>query len=218
MKISVVVPIWLPTEEHKKMTDSNLYIAKASTHLDVEWVIVETESSHYINEADIYIYEKDKTNPNDSINRAFKVCSGDYVVFLANDVKVCNNWLEYMVECFEKHSDCGIASLGNNEHGDFFEDRIIESLYFTVCMMKKEDAWFDPFYTKVFDDTDLVFRMYLQGKRFYKNLKGFVNHKAHSTYGKFCGDGQEYERSRMYFVDKYKEYKDDQFFKKLAGV
>lgn len=217
-KVSIVFPVFLPSESHKKMTDSNLYIAKTSTKVDAEWVIVETGSSNYLDEADIYIYEKNRTNPNISINRAFHAASGDYVVFLGNDLTVCNKWLEYLIECFEKKGDCGIASLGNNEHGDIHEDSIVEGLYFSVCMMKKEDAWFDPNYTFIFDDTDLVFRLHTQGKKFYKNLKGYANHRPHSTLGSFGGNKEEYERSRQYFIHKYSEYKDDSFYKKLAGV
>ena len=52
MKISVVFPVYLPSETHKKMTDKNLYLAKSLNKLDVEWVIVETCSQHYIEEAE----------------------------------------------------------------------------------------------------------------------------------------------------------------------
>jgi len=198
------------------MTDKNLYIAKENS-VDIEWVIVETCSKYYEDEADVYVYENEKTSPNKSINKGFAAANGEYVVFLANDVTVCPMWVDYLLDCF-KYSDCGIASLGNNEHRDVVKDEIKEDLYFTVCMMKKEDAWFDPFFTKIYDDTDLIFRLYTQGKKFYKNLNGFVNHKTHSTYGEYCGDKEEYDRSQNYFRSKWSEYSNDSFYKKLAGI
>lgn len=198
------------------MTDINLYHAKCSSNRVDEWVIVETCSHYYLDEADTYIYEKNKTSPNKSIDRGFRIASGDFVVFLANDVTVCSKWIEYLLECFEKE-DCGIASLGNNEHKDVESFRIVEDLYFSVCMVRKEDAWFDPYYNKIFDDTDLCFRLHLQGKKFYKNLKGIVKHKPHSTYGKYCGDQEEYIRSKEYFAKKYIQYKDDPLYKKFVN-
>lgn len=216
--ISVVYPVYLPSEEHLKMTNKNLMIAKRSTFIDCEWVIVETESRNYLDEADVYIYEKNRTNPIKSINRAFNVCSGDYIVYLSNDLTVCERWIEFMYGCFDKHEDCGLASLGSNEHNDIVKDEIVEGMYFSVCMMKREDAKYDSNYTMMFCDTDLLFKIYLSGKKFYKNLAGLTYHKRHSTYGHFGGNMDEYQKSREYFINKYSEHKEDKFFKQLAGI
>jgi GT2 family glycosyltransferase len=150
------------------------------------------------------------------MNAGFKACSGDYVIFLSNDVIVCENWVEYLSECFAKYPDCGVASLGNNEHGDIPHDEIKQEMYFAVCMLRKEDAWLDPNYTRGWDDTDLCMRTYMQGKRFYKNLKGLVYHKPHSTTGKYAGDRAEYERCKDYFVKKWKAHNNEPMFRKLA--
>lgn len=220
-EISVVIPIFFPTMKTKAMSDANLLHAKAMTSLDVEWIIVETESQYYRDLADIHIYERNKTTPTDSVNRAFACASGKYVVFLANDVKVCDNWIEKMYECFSKYSDCGLASLGNNEHADPTDDVIIDEghrFYFSVCMLSREDAWFDPKFPYNFADTDLVFRLHTQNKKFYKNLSGHVFHKPHSTYGRFCGDTKDYQESRQRFLDKHNSYLNDPFYQILGGV
>lgn len=216
--ISVVFPVYIPSEEHRKMTDKNLYHAKKKTSLECEWIIVETCSDFYINEADVYIHERKQTTPNISINRAFAACTGDYVAYLSNDVTVCDGWIEKMLKCFEEKEDCGIASLGNNEHNDPTEDRIAESFYFSTCLLKRSDAWYDPFYKRIFQDTDLAFNLHLQGKRFYKNLAGQVYHKPHATYGKFAGDLNDYETSREYFKKKYINHKEDDLYKIFAGI
>jgi glycosyltransferase involved in cell wall biosynthesis len=209
-------PVYLPTREHRDMTDKVIYLAKARTRAHLEWVIVETGSSYYADEADVYIHERERTTPNASMNAGFKACSGDYVIFLSNDVIVCENWVELMSECFLKRLDCGIASLGNNEHGDIPRKEIVPEMYFAVCMMKKEDAWYDPFYKRVWDDTDLCMRMYINGKKLYKNLAGLVYHKPHSTMGEYAGDRAEYERCRDYFVNKWQAHKNEREFKRLA--
>lgn len=216
--ISIVFPVYLPSKEHKAMTDKNLQIAKSSTWLNCEWVIVETGSSHYIDEADIYIYEKSRTKSMTSHNRAFYACSGDLVVYLANDVTVCDGWVEKMLECFEIKSDCGIASLGNSEHGDAVLDEIIEGFYFSVSMFPKKYAWYPQEYGSNFLDTDLAFRVRIDGGKFYKNLEGHVLHKPHTTVGKFSGDFNDYERCRLHFIDKYKEYAEDPWYKIFGGI
>jgi len=211
-----MLPVYLPTREHRDMTDKVIYLAKTRTKAHLEWVIVETCSSYYADEADVYIYERERTTPNASINAGFKACSGDYVIFLSNDVIVCENWVELMHDCFLKRLDCGIASLGNNEHGDIPQDKIIEQLYFAVCMLRKEDAWYDPNYKNIWDDTDLVMRLHAQGKKFYKNLKGLVYHKPHSTMGEYGGNKEEYERCRNYFITKWSSSENDPMFRRLA--
>lgn len=219
--VSVVYPVYIPTPKHKQMTDANLLLAKSSTDVPVDWIIVETESKYYVNEADVYIHEKRRTNPNISVNRGFSAARTKYVIFLANDVKVCNNWVEKMVECFDKHSDCGLSSIGNNEHNDPIDDVIVEEghkFFFSVSMMRREDAWLDPNYTYIFDDTDLIFRLYLQGKKHYKNLSGHVYHQPHSTLGKFCGNVDEYNKNKEIFKEKYKEHSEDALYKLFLGV
>jgi GT2 family glycosyltransferase len=199
------------------MADANLYRAKTNTEVPLEWVIVESGSERYENEANIYIHEPERTTPNIAVNKGFKACTGDYVIFFSTDTEVSDKWVEHMLECFKHHSDCGIASLGNSEARDKHKNEIVEGLFFSVCMMKKEDAWLDPEYTCVFDDTDLIFRLHLQGKKFYKNLNGYVHHRPHSTLGDFGGNRTEYLRSLEYFKNKYKKYSDDKWYKKFTN-
>lgn len=217
--ISVVIPVYLPSNEHREMTDSNILIAKERTQLDVEWIIIETASQDYIDYCDVYVHEHEKTTPNQSVNRGFRCASGDYVIFLANDVTVCDGWIEKMLECFDKHDDCGLATLGNNEHKDTIEDRIKEGLpfFFTVSMMRKDEAYLDQSYDYYFDDTDLIFRLHTKGLKVYKNLKGLVHHKPHSTYGKNTNIPQ-FEEDRQIFLDKYIDYASDPLYKILGGV
>lgn len=214
-KISVVFPVYLPTPKHKDMTDKSLYMAKERTSLDLEWVIVETCSKHYMHDADIYIHESNKTTPNISVNNGFSVASGDYVCFLANDVFVGDGWAERMLECFEKE-DCGISTLGNNEHGDVQQDKIVEDVYFSVCMIPKHEAWLDRSYNNLYDDTDLIMRLYSKGLKSYKNLSCIVEHLRHATYGVNDLNSETNVWQRDYFRDKWKDYANTEMYKRLA--
>jgi len=222
LEVSVMFPVYIPSPRHKEMTDANLLIAKAYVQdADVEWIIVETESQYYLNDADVYIYEKMRTTPNISMNRGFSAARGKFVIFLANDVKVCNNWVEKMLECFKKHSDCGLASLGNNEHNDPIDDVIVEEgqrFFFSVSMMRREDAWYDPQYTFIFDDTDLIYRLHLKGKKYYKNLSGHIYHPPHTTLGPAGGNIEEYKKCRNIFKEKYKAHAADPLYQLFVGL
>lgn len=214
--ISIVLPIYLPTEKHKQMTEKCIFMAKSMNTLDVQWVIVETGTQYFKDEADIYIYEKEKTTPNVSINRAFKLADGDFVVFLANDVIVCEDWVKKMLECFGRFTDCGIATLGNNEHGDTETDDFIEDIYFSVSMFRKEDAWLDPNYDDLFDDSDMIMRIYSQNRKCYKNLNGIVRHSPHSTYGRPDLGNVNNIRQREYFRNKWIGFKDNPVYKLMS--
>ncbi len=205
-KISVVLPIYLSKPHLKEMTEECIRQAKRNPGVDIEWVIVETESTYFINEADVYIYEKYKTTPNHSINNAFKLCSGDYVVFLGNDVFVEDLWCKYLLDCFDQKKDCGLATLGNNEHNDEISNDIVEQIYFSICMFRKEDAFFDTNYDDLFDDTDMIMRVYARGEKCYKNKRGFVKHLNHQTYGLQDLSLDKNRRQREYFIKKWEKY------------
>lgn len=213
--VSVVLPVYLKDGKTAE-TLKCVSLLRSKTSIPFELIIVETCSKNFIGLADIYVYEKQRTCPNRSVQRGFDCAKSDFVVFVGNDVFVNDDWLESLLECFDK-DDCGIATLGNNEHKDIQANEIKESIYFSICMVRKKDAWFDNNYTFVFDDTDMIFRIYQSGRKCYKNLKSIVEHKPHSTLGEFGGDRVEYERSRKYFADKWKSYTTDPLYKQFVG-
>lgn len=181
--ITVCLPLYIPTDEHRRMTDKCIYLAKANTSIRPQWIITETVSNYYQEEADVYIWEREKVSPNRSFRRCFCQADGDYVIFLSNDVFVGEGWIESMLECFRRYPDCGLASLGNNEHGDTIRDEIIERVYFATAMTRREDMVYDPDYIDLFDDSDMIMRILVSGRKAYKNLNCYVEHLRHKTYG-----------------------------------
>lgn len=215
-KVSVVLPIYLPSEKHRQMTDKCISLAKSTTDIKPEWVIVETGSQYYIDEADVYIHERERTTPNASINRGLHIASGDVVVFLANDVFVSDRWLDCLLDCFYAQKDCGLASLGTTEFNQTQKNEIIERVYFSVCMFKKKDAWLDPNYDNLFDDSDMIMRIYARGEKCYQNLNCIVEHKPHSTYGAPDLMSEKSLAQRRYFENKWQGFKDHPAYKLFA--
>jgi hypothetical protein len=214
--ISVVIPIFVTNKEQIDMTSKCIRLAKQHCDVeDVEWVIVETCSQYFIDEADIYIYEAKRTTPVISINRAFQAASGDRIACLSNDVYVSEKWLSSMNDCF-KIKDCGLSTLGTTEFRQTKEDRIIESIYFPVAMIPKKYAHYDSAYKHVFCDTDIVMRVYLDGLKMYQNLNSICDHLSRATLGELPADDERYIADRITFRNKYIDYINTDIYKRIG--
>lgn len=213
--ISVVVPVLIRTDEQITMTARCLESAQ-KTQQDFELVIVETESRYFQDSADIHIYEKKKTNATKSINRGFKVASGDYVVLLTNDVVLDDRWLECLLDCFNSKHDCGLATLATTQLGHAQKDEISEGVWFSVAMMQKEYALFDESYVNSWDDTDLIMKMYLKGFKMYRNFNCVVDHLVGQTQYADTLHRVNFEKNRRNFMNKYSDYKNNRMYKILT--
>ena len=207
LKHSVIVPCYIPKPENVIMTEKCINLAKQKTKTPFQLVIVETGSNYFSGQGDLYLYEKDRTCTATSFTRAIKLCDGEYVSILNNDVFVCDNWLELLEDCF-KIKDCGVATLGSNEARSTKQDKIEEALWFALTMIPKalyqELGYFDPVYKNgSFDDTDFVMKVVLAGKRCYRNLNGIVEHLVHRTHTHLDEHTENYLYNRELFNRRY---------------
>lgn len=203
-RLSVVLPALIRESHHLEMTIKCLESAKKHTKLPFELVIVETGTQYLKEFADIYIYEKHKTNSTISINRGFRCASGDLVTLLTNDVVVDENWLEHLLECFEI-SDCGLATLASTQFGHQKVNLIKEGVWFSVAMIPKEEAWFDEnFLGGSWDDTDIIMRTYSANKKMYRNFKSVVDHVPGQTHYANPTHNQTFEANERYFKLKWR--------------
>lgn len=215
--ISVVVPTLISNTEQLQTTLECLKAARAKTKLPFELVIVETCSEYLREFADTYVLERKKTTATKSINRGFACASGDYVVLLTNDVIVDENWLENLLECFEK-PDCGLATLATDQHKHEKQDKIDEGIWFSVAMIPKSEAWFDEGYLPgSWDDSDLILRVYLTGRIMYRNYKSVVHHKIGMTHYEKPDHFSNFEKNKAYFIQKYLAHRYTRIFNILVG-
>lgn len=215
IKISVVIPTLISSKEQLEMTSLCLS-SKQKTCIDHETIIVETESDHLIDYADIYIHEKKRTTCTKSINRGFLCASGDYVVLLTNDVILSENWLECLVDCFKKRKDCGLATLATKQLHHCKENKIDEGIWFSVAMMPSNKAWFDENYVNSWDDTDLVMQTYIDGFKMYRNYNCVVDHYVGATEYLKKDHHKNYVKNEKYFKKKYKDYQNHPMYKTLT--
>lgn len=209
--ISVVVPVYISNMAQIPMTHKCLELAK-KTMFPFELVIVETGSQYFKDFGDVYIYEKKRGNPNRSINRAFKCCSGELVVLLTNDVFVTDDWLEMLLVCFTKE-DCGLSTLASTQFNHIQQDKIEEGIWFSVAMMKKEDAWLDERFMSTWADTDLITRVYLRGEKMYRNFNCVVEHKPGQTEYQKPDHMVNFYANKERYKEKYKEHSESRIYR-----
>lgn len=206
-KIAVIVPALIKEPRHLQMTLDCIKSAREKTKLPFELVIVETVTEYLKSYADVYIWEREKTNSTISIDRGFQCARADKVVLLTNDVVVDENWLEHLLECFEI-PDCGLSTLATTQFHMQKRDLIAEGIWFSVAMIPKDEAWFDPhFLGGSWDDTDLIMRTYLRGKRMYRNWRSVVSHAPGQTHYSNPAHQETFEKNRAYFFEKWRGYK-----------
>jgi glycosyltransferase involved in cell wall biosynthesis len=208
MDISVVVPVLIKTDKHLAMTMKCLELARANTKLPFSLIIVESGSQYLIDEADIYVHEKEISTPEIGHNIGFRIASrSDYIVLLTNDIYVSDGWLEALLQCFEK-PDCGLSTLGSKRQGHAQEDKIIEDYWFDVAMIKKEifnSGYYDERYNGSWPDSDLLVRSYIEGYKMYRNLNCVVGgEQPQSTVGLKKDHNINFQKGREIFIEKYK--------------
>lgn len=218
--ISVIVPIYISKPESFPMTEKCLQIAKDTSSLDIEWIIVETESDFFKDHADIHIYEKERSTCTKSINRGFKVASGTYTVLLTNDVYLKEGWDEELLKPFGEIADCGMTTLATSQHKHRAENRIEEGVWCSVFMIPsatlEKHGYFDEHYVNSWDDTDLVMSVYESGRKMYRNYNVVVDHLVGATHYADEKHMENYKKNEEYFKKKHEKYKDHRMYKILT--
>lgn len=217
MQVSVVIPALISNNHQISMTMSCINKAKKLTGVDFETVIVETKSNFLNDEADLYLWEREITNATKSINRGFKIATGDFIVLLTNDVMVSDNWLEALLEPFDKKEDCGLTTLATTQFNHHQADKIEEGIWFSVACFKKQDKYFDEGYVNSWDDTDFIMRHYLQGLKMYRNYACVVDHLIGQTQYEKKDHQDNFWKNRFRFIDKYKTCGNPMYDRLIGG-
>jgi GT2 family glycosyltransferase len=137
------------------------------------------------------------------INAGIDAASGDFIVFAGTDVIVPQDWDAHLLRLFEERpKDCGVASLsayepnatiGPNEPCDL----TVEGMFSPFMMWRK--GWrFDEAYRRVYQDSDMILRMYEQGLRAFRSCRAHVWHLGSVT-NKAVG---QMEHARQLAVDE----------------
>jgi GT2 family glycosyltransferase len=207
--VDVIVPVLINSPEQIKMTLDCIKTARETTKVPFKLIIVETLTQHFKDLADVYVWEREKTTATISINRGFKVSNADWVILLTNDVFVKEGWIERLIECFAKHKDCGVATLATNQFNHKQEDKIEEGNWWSVVMIPKcllnKVGYFDERFKGVWDDTDLLMRIYKASFKMYRNFNVVVDHLIGATHYENPQHKDNYSYGQRLFNEKHKD-------------
>lgn len=210
-KISVVLPVLAPTPFLRAMTEFAIKTLRAHADLPFELVVVEAEGgpqAGYFDpeywqgargmiicedradkvvsvRADKYLLFNPKIGGVKELNAGVDAASGEFIVSTGNDVIVPPHWDTELLRVFDLYADCGVAALSAFEPGAIIgppevQDRVVEGMY-SPFMMFRRGQRFDEAYTKIYQDSDLIMRLYGQGLRAYRSCRAHVHHLLRMT-------------------------------------
>jgi len=206
--VSIIVPVLANSIEQVAMTIRCIKTAKENTKIPFQVVIIETLNDYCKDLADVYVWEKEKTNATISLNRGFRVSNTDWKVLLTNDVFVKDGWLEAMFECFNKRRDCGVSTLASTQFDHEQSFKIEEGNWWSVVLIPQwvfdKIGYFDENFRGVWDDTDMLMRIYKFGYKMYRNFSVVVDHLIGKSHYDNPHHLENYQHGQKLFYEKHK--------------
>ena len=196
-KLSVVLPILAPTPFLRVMTEFAIKTLRLHADNPFELIVVEAEHNHFEPPSEVSLAHRDpllcvdkylRFNPKiggvKELNAGVDAASGDIILSTGNDVIAPPHWDTELLRCFER-PDCAVASLSAFEPGTVIgprvaEDRMVEGMYSPFMAFRR--GWrFDESYVKIYQDSDLIMRVYEAGQRAYRSCHAHVHHLLRMT-------------------------------------
>lgn len=218
MKLSIVIPIYNNFNFTKACVDDLLKLSG-----DNEIIIVDNGSTDKTKDYKFpckVIRNKKNTGFAYAVNQGYTESSGEYVMFLNNDIRVQRDhavWINPIIEAAEDGSIVGPTGGLLDENLNFVKevDKLLDSKYFYMCgwnITAKREVWeklkindypgpFTEEFTTYFEDNDLSYRAKELGIPF-KIVSVPVFHFKRMT-GKQLGLSDLYSQARTKFINKW---------------
>src|SRR3990167_6575761 len=200
--ISVVLPILAPTPFLRALAEFSIKTLRLHADNEFELVVVEAQERYFEQYAlavggqpsvgiglevfhplriDNYLGFVPPIGGVKEINAGIRAARGEFIVVTGTDVLVPPHWDTELLRVFEERpKDAGIATLVAKEPGVFIGPRdpmpmLVEGMFSPFSMFRR--GWeYDEAYLRVYQDSDLVMRMYESGLRAFRNLHAAVWH------------------------------------------
>ena len=210
-EISVILPILAPTPFLRAMTEFTIKTLRMHADHEFELVVVEADHRYldpkerhmpvllsvggYAGEPmrdpllriDRYLNFTPKIGALKEANAGIAAATGDFIVGMGNDVIVPPHWDTELLLPFKERKDCGASALSAFEPGAIVgppqalsSPAYVEGMYSPFMMFRK--GWtLDEAYHKIYQDSDLILRMYSAGLRSYRSCRAHVHHLLRMT-------------------------------------
>lgn len=196
-RISVVLPILAPTQFLRDMAEFAIKtLRQHADNREFELIVCEATYAHFdphfedgvrcVNplKIDKYLGFIPPIGGVREINAGIDVAKGEFILFFGTDIVAPQGWDTELLRLFER-KDCGAASLSAFEPNATvgppgFVDLVVEGIYSPFTMFRK--GWrYDEAYLRIYQDSDLIMRMYEQGLRAYRSCRKHVWHLGSVT-------------------------------------
>lgn len=202
--VDVVMPILIEHSWQIPMTKCAIDTMRCTTDVPFRLIIVETLSDHFVNDCNTHLMRTAREGATKDINYGLELVTTNRVVYTGNDVFVRPGWLEAHLEVWDRFPDCGASTLASadlkgmpGKQADF----IGEGIYGPHMMFESKYRFDEKIFPANFADTDLITRIYRDGKRMYRNHKVVIEHLNQQTMGH--GD---FDTARQAYIDKHKDF------------
>lgn len=194
--VSVVMPVLAPTAWLAELAEFAIRTLILTAKNPFELIVVEAVHNTFSpeewasNPMPLERYQYLNFNPKlggvKEINAGIAAAHGEFVVTAGTDVIAPQDWDEHLLRVFEERpNDCGVASLSAFEPNATIGppvpcDMIVEGMFSPFMMFRR--GWnFDEAFRRVYQDSDLIMRMYENRLRAYRSCRAHVWHLGSVT-------------------------------------
>ena len=199
-RLSVVLPVLAPTPFLRNMTEFAIKTLRINAD-DPTFELIVCEAEHdyfapYGHEGlretnnvpswvDKYLNFNPKIGGVKEINAGIDAASCEYILLAGTDIIAPNGWDTELLRLFADRKDCGAATLSAYEPNATIGptgplDLVVEGMFSPFTMIRK--PWrYDESYERVYQDSDMILRMYEAGLRSYRSCRKHVWHLGSVT-------------------------------------
>ena len=175
--LSVILPVIELTEFHARLTDNAIRNLRQTAAGPFELVIVETaESPRLVSAADIHVHKGERSCYSADFNAGLVAASGTFFAQTANDLVLGAGWDDALLAPWRSRSDCGAATLLSTAHSAEHRTDIEEGFHGPIMAFPRGWTLDAEEFPNIFSDTDLVMRIYREGRRMYRNWSVRAHH------------------------------------------
>lgn len=188
--VSVVMPVLAPTPWLRELAEFAMQTLRLQASAPFELIICEAKHAAFRECKPIgskYIGFPEPIGGVKEINAGIDAATGDYILLAGTDVIAPQGWDDELLRLFHDLPDCGVAALSAYEPNATIGpqaplDCVVEGNFSPFMMIRNGEGWrFDESYERVYQDSDLILRMYAAGKRAYRSCRKHVWHLGSVT-------------------------------------
>lgn len=156
-----------------------------------ELIVIETRSDRFAPDGpwlglqvDKYIRFPEPIGGVKEANAGIDAASGDFILFTGTDIIPPPGWDAELLRLFDR-KDCGAASLSAFEPNATIGpagpvDLVVEGMFSPFTMFRRGERY-DEAYQRVYQDSDLIMRLYERGLRAFRSCRKHVWHLGSVT-------------------------------------